>query len=141
MKHAPAAKPVAETWLSIKAYDGDVLRFREHHIDAYASGIKKRLALNLARRENSITAGIRIAGVRAENMPMKLPLLPSASSNATSLKPTTRRGLPSGSGTLEKCPAHTPVAAVTVRSGCVTVTSVFSKVPSESKGVGPRRSS
>ena len=38
MKHTPAAKPVAETWFSIEAYDGDVLRFREHHIDAYASG-------------------------------------------------------------------------------------------------------
>ena len=38
MKHTPAAKPVAETWFSIEAYAGDILRFREHNIDAYASG-------------------------------------------------------------------------------------------------------
>ena len=38
MKHTPATKPVAETWFSIEAYDSDVLRFREHNIDAYASG-------------------------------------------------------------------------------------------------------
>ena len=49
--------------------------------------------------------------------------------------------MPSGSGALEKCPAHTPVTSVTVRSGCVTVTSVFSKMPCESKRVGPKRSS
>ncbi len=33
-----AAKPVAETWFSVEACDGDILRFREHNIDAYAGG-------------------------------------------------------------------------------------------------------
>ncbi len=32
------AKPVAETWFSIEAYDNDILRFREHHIDSFAVG-------------------------------------------------------------------------------------------------------
>ena len=33
-----SAKPVAETWFSVDVHDGDILRFREHNIDAYASG-------------------------------------------------------------------------------------------------------
>lgn len=32
------AKTVAETWFSIEAYENDILRFREHHIDSYAVG-------------------------------------------------------------------------------------------------------
>ncbi len=35
---APLEKPLAETWFSIEAYAGDILRFREHNIDSFAVG-------------------------------------------------------------------------------------------------------